>query len=171
MSTKADFSAEEWKLVLRSPLMAGLAVVAASPSGPLGVLREMFAVGKLVHETRAQADAAGGLTNDLLRSLVAELASPDARTQLDVSELRGVPPPQLHGHALEACRAVAALVDRKASREEADGVKRWLVSIAQRTAEAAKEGGFLGIGGTRVSESETTAIRDVARALGVDPPA
>jgi hypothetical protein len=171
MSTKADFSAEEWKLVLRSPLMAGLAVVAASPSGPLGVLREMFAVGKLVHETRAQADATGGLTNDLLRSLVAELSSPGARAQLDVSELRGVPPPQLQGHALEACRAVAALVDRKASREEADGVKRWLVSIAQRTAEAAKEGGFLGIGGTRVSESETTAIRDVARALGVDPPA
>ena len=79
MSTKADFSAEEWKLVLRSPLMAGLAVVAASPSGPLGVLREMFAVGKLVHETRAQADATGGLTNDLLRSL-AELSSPDARS-------------------------------------------------------------------------------------------
>src|SRR6185369_4350159 len=46
MSTKADFSAEEWKLVLKAPLMAGLAVVAASPSGPLGVLREMFAVGK-----------------------------------------------------------------------------------------------------------------------------
>jgi hypothetical protein len=45
------------------------------------------------------------------------------------------------------------------------------VTIAQRTAEAAKEGGFLGIGGTRVSENETVAIRDVARALGVAPPA
>ena len=171
MSTKADFSAEEWKLVLKAPLMAGLAVVAASPSGPLGVLREMFAVGKLVNETKTQAEGAGGLSNSLLRSLVAELASPDGRAQLDVSELRGVPPPQLQSHALEACRAVAALVDRKATREEADGVKRWLVAIAQRTAEAAKEGGFLGIGGTRVSENETTAIRDVARARGVPPPA
>ncbi len=56
-------------------------------------------------------------------------------------------------------------------KEEAEGVKRWLVAIAQRTAEAAKEGGFLGIGGTRVSENETVAIRDVARALGVAPPA
>jgi hypothetical protein len=164
MSTKADFSAEEWKLVLKAPLMAGLAVVAASPSGPLGVLREMFAVGKLVNETKTQAEGAGGLSNSLL-------ASADGRAQLDVSELRGVPPPQLQSHALEACRAVAALVDRKATREEADGVKRWLVAIAQRTAEAAKEGGFLGIGGTRVSENETTAIRDVARSLGVPPPA
>jgi hypothetical protein len=33
--------------------------------------------------------------------------------------------------------------DRKATAEEAQEVKRWLVSIAQRTAEAAKEGGVL----------------------------
>jgi hypothetical protein len=171
MSTKADYSAEEWRLVLKAPLMAGLAVVAASPSGPLGVLREMFAVGKLVNETKTQAEGAGGLSNSLLRSLVAEFASPDGRAQLDISELRGIPSPQLQSHALEACRALAALVDRKASRAEAEGVKRWLVTIAQRTAEAAKEGGFLGIGGTRVSETETVAIRDVARALGVAPPA
>lgn len=171
MSTKADYSAEEWKLILKGPLMAGLVVVAASPSGPLGVLREMFAVGKLVNETKTQAEGAGGFSNSLLRSIVADLASPDARAQLDVSELRAVPPPQLQSHALEACRALAALVDRKASREEAEEVKRWLVTIAQRTAEAAKEGGFLGIGGTRVSENETVATRDVARALGVAPPA
>jgi len=106
-----------------------------------------------------------------LRSLVAELSSADGRAQLDLAELRALPPQQLQGHALEACRALASLVDRKASKEEAEGVKRWLVAIAQRTAEAAKEGGFLGIGGTRVSETETVAIRDVARALGVAPPA
>ena len=135
-------------LILKGPLMAGLVVVAASPSGPLGVLREMFAVGKLVNETKTQAEGAGGFSNSLLRSIVADLASPDARAQLDVSELRAVPPPQLQSHALEACRA-----------------------LAQRTAEAAKEGGFLGIGGTRVSENETVATRDVARALGVAPPA
>ncbi len=45
MSSKTDYSADEWKICLKAPLMAGLAVVAASPSGPLGVLREMFAVG------------------------------------------------------------------------------------------------------------------------------
>jgi hypothetical protein len=137
MSTKADYSAEEWGLVLKAPLMAGLAVIAASPSGPLGLLREMFAVGKLVAETKAQAEGQGGLSNELLHAAVADLA---------------------------------ALVDRKASREEAEGVKRWLVTIAQRTAEAAKEGGFLGVGGTRVSEAETGAIREVARVLGIDSP-
>jgi hypothetical protein len=169
MSTKTDYSAEEWKLVLKSPLMAGLAVVAASPSGPLGVLREMFAVGKLVNETKTRGEGTGGLSNELLRSLVAELSSADGPSWISPSCEPS--PQQLQGHALEACRALASLVDRKASKEEAEGVKRWLVAIAQRTAEAAKEGGFLGIGGTRVSENETVAIRDVARALGIAPPA
>jgi hypothetical protein len=166
MSTKIDYSAEEWKLCLKAPLMAGLAVVAASPSGPLGVLREVFAVGKLVAETRTQVGS-----NELLRALVSELASPDARGQVDAAELRGLAPEQLKAHALEACRTFSALVDRKATREEAEGVKRWLVGIAQRTAEAAKEGGFLGLGGTRVSEAETGAIREVSSALGIAPSA
>ena len=61
MSSKADYSAEEWKLILKAPLMAGLVIVAASPSGPLGVLREMFAVGKLVSETKTRAEGTGGL--------------------------------------------------------------------------------------------------------------
>jgi len=33
--------------------------------------------------------------------------------------------------------------------------------------EAAKEGGFLGIGGTKVNEAETTALRDLAGSLGI----
>jgi hypothetical protein len=166
MSTKADYSAEEWRLVLKGPLMAGLAVVAASPSGPLGVLREMFAVGKLVAETRGQPGA-----SELLRTLVSELSAPDARGQVDAAEVRGLAPEELRSHALETCRTLAALIDRKATPAEAGEVKQWLVGIAQRTAQAAKEGGFLGIGGARVSEPETAAIREVARALGVPPPA
>jgi hypothetical protein len=165
MSSKTDYSADEWKICLKAPLMAGLAVVAASPSGPLGVLREMFAVGKLVSETRTQ-----GGSNQLLRALVSELGAPDARGQIDAAELRGLGTEQLRAHALEACRTFAALVDRKASPEEAEGVKRWVVGIAQRTAEAAKEGGFLGFGGTQVSQAETGAIQAVTRALGVSGP-
>jgi len=33
-------------------------------------------------------------------------------------------------------------------------------------AEAAKEGGFLGFGGTRVSEQETSALKDLSSVLG-----
>jgi len=101
VSSKTDYSADEWKIVLRAPLMAGLAVVAASPSGPLGVLREMFAVGKVVAETKARPEGHGAL----LRALVVDLASPDGRASVDAGDLRGVAVEQLRSQALDACRA------------------------------------------------------------------
>jgi hypothetical protein len=101
---------------------------------------------------------------------VSELSAPDARGQVDDAEVRGLASEQLRSHALEACRTLGALIDRKATPAEAGEVKQWLVGIAQRTAQAAKEGGFLGIGGVPVSESETAAVREVARALGASPP-
>ena len=73
---------------------------------------------------------------------------------------------QAKSQALDACREVAALLGRKAPGE-AEGFKRWLLGAAQRAAEASKEGGFLGIGGVRVSEAEKTALAEVAQALGV----
>jgi hypothetical protein len=45
--------------------------------------------------------------------------------------------------------------------------KRWLLSLAQKTAEASKEGGFLGVGGTLVSDEETHAVDNLASALGM----
>jgi hypothetical protein len=68
--------------------------------------------------------------------------------------------------AVSALQAVRVLVDGKAGAD-ADGFKRWLTGLAGRVAEASKEGGFLGIGGTPVSDNETTALSDIGRALGV----
>jgi hypothetical protein len=41
------------------------------------------------------------------------------------------------------------------------------VSVGQKVAEAAKEGGFLGFGGTLVSDQEAATVREVSTALGV----
>ena len=46
MADKSNFTAEEWITVLKAPAMAGLAVVAADPSGPFGAIKEAFATGK-----------------------------------------------------------------------------------------------------------------------------
>jgi hypothetical protein len=59
------------------------------------------------------------------------------------------------------------VVEKKAKPDEAQAFKQWLVSVSQKVAEAAKEGGFLGFGGTRVSEQETSALRDLTAALSV----
>jgi hypothetical protein len=59
------------------------------------------------------------------------------------------------------------LLEKKATPEEATETKQWLTKIAQATAEATKEGGFLGFGGTLVSEEEKAAIANVTSTLGV----
>ena len=54
----------------------------------------------------------------------------------------------------------------KAKPDEAQGFNQWLVAVAQKVAEAAKEGGFLGFGGTQVSEQEAATIKDLSTTLG-----
>ena len=45
MTDKSTFTPEEWKLLLESVMMAGIAVTAAEPSGLWGLLKESFASG------------------------------------------------------------------------------------------------------------------------------
>jgi hypothetical protein len=161
MATKTDFTAEEWKQIQRAPFMAGLAVVAASPSGPFGVVKELFAVGKMLGEVKTQ-----GTSNDLIKALVADIEA-GAKDLSAPAELKGKTPEQVKSYAIESVRQVATLIDKKTKPDEAQGFKQWLVSVAQKVAEAAKEGGFLGFGGTRVSEEEAATIKELSTTLGV----
>src|SRR5215510_10712751 len=117
MATKADFTADEWKQIQRAPFMAGLAVVAASPSGPFGVVKEMFAVGKMLGEVKAQ-----GSSNELIKALVADIEA-GAKDLSAPAELKGKTPDQVRSYGIESVRQVAALVEKKAKPEEAQGFK------------------------------------------------
>lgn len=161
MATKADFTVDEWTQIQRAPFMAGLAVVAASPSGPFGVVKELFAVGKMLGAVKTQ-----GTSNDLIKALVADIEA-GAKDLSAPAEMKGKTPEQVKSYAIESLRQVAALIDKKTKPDEAQGFKQWLVSVAQKVAEAAKEGGFLGFGGTQVSEQEAATIKELSTALGV----
>src|SRR5580700_7071437 len=119
MSGKADFSADEWDLLRSSPLMASLLVVAASPSGPVGLVQESAAAGKLVME------AAGNAQTPLLKALAEDMVQTTAQVQEAAAEI---------------LRRTSALLATKATPEETTEIKDWLAKVAQATAEAAKEG-------------------------------
>ena len=70
----------------------------------------------------------------------------------------------------DALRALSALLDAKAPADAA-AYKTWLSHVANAVAEAAPEGGFLGFGGTQVSEAEKASVAQIAAALGVPVPA
>jgi hypothetical protein len=162
MLTKSDFTAEEWNVIRRAPFMAGLVVVAASPSGPFGVVKEMFAVGNTLAEVKQH-----GAASEVVKAVVADLETAEGRQQGTPAELQGKTPEQLRTVALDACRQAAAVVEKKGQPAEAQAFKQWVVSVGQKVAEAAKEGGVLGFGGTRVSEQETAALKELTSVLGV----
>src|SRR4051794_39028011 len=57
MASKASFTPQEWVLLLQSPMMAGIAVSAAEPSGLFGMLQESFATGKLLVQATSDTTA------------------------------------------------------------------------------------------------------------------
>ncbi len=67
----------------------------------------------------------------------------------------------------ERLREAATLVDEKATPEESETYKKFVLTVAEAAAGAHKEGGFAGIGATKVSEEERAALDDIASTLGI----
>ena len=72
---------------------------------------------------------------------------------------------------LASIQAAAETAAAKAAPEEVTAYKEWLYQFGVRQANAAKEGGFLGIGAVRVNEAEKNALAELAGVLGVTPAA
>jgi hypothetical protein len=68
---------------------------------------------------------------------------------------------------LDELRAVNEVVSAKATPEEADAFRGWLLDVAQASADAAKEGGFMGFGAELVSQGEQRMLDEVRSALSM----
>jgi hypothetical protein len=158
MTGKADFVDEEWTRLRRAPLVAGLALSIADPGGPI----------ELAHETMATLKAASTPPSreQLLIEVSQDLASMINQKQ---NPLEGFKPNSsaLAGKmVLDELGAVNAILNAKATPEEAEGFRRWLLDVAQAAANAAKEGGFMGFGAVRVSEGEEKMVQQLRETLG-----
>jgi hypothetical protein len=160
MSSKIDFNADEWDLLRSSPMMASLLVVAASPSGPIGLVQETTAAGKLIMQTpgTAQTTLLKSLSEDVMQTMTIPKPPP------------GSTPAQIQEAATEILRRTSALLGTKATPEEASEIRAWLAKVGKATAEAAKEGGFLGFGGASVSDQEKAALGMLNSALSLGAP-
>ena len=164
MTDKSNFTPEEWKLLLESVMMAGIAVTAADPSGLWGMLKESMASSRAL--VQAQLDP---LSGPLIKAVVADFMTPQgqsiARDGLR-EKLVGSSPAELNTECIETLRQAGALIDSKAP-DDAPAFKGWLREISQHVAEASKEGGFLGIGGVLVSDAEKATLTEISSALGL----
>lgn len=151
MTTKADFNADEWDRIRQGPAAAAVLVIAADRGG---TLRESVAVGR--EYTQAASDAQG--------TLLAEIASDPPkidRETLGTREELPVRGPQVISEAV-------SLLAAKAAPEEVESFERFCLDVAEHAAEATKSGGFLGIGGKRISQPESEALDQIAATLGIE---
>jgi hypothetical protein len=162
MADKSSFSPEEWQTLLESVMATGLAVTAAEPSGLFGLLHESFASGKMLAKAKMNPGA-----NPLIKAVVDDLATNSGRS-LSSDGLRqaltGKKPREIKAACIEVLGKADNILGAKAPGDAA-AFKNWLRQIAQSVAEASTEGGFLGIGGVAVSDTEKATLTEISSAL------
>lgn len=146
MTTKSEFNAEEWERVARAPALAGVMVALADRGGSF---RESLALGKAY--AAAKRDGSG---SELLQELV---ASPPSLDRESAGKPDQIP---------EQIREAVRIVEQKATPEEAEEYRQFILRLADVVAHAHKEGGVLGIGGKEVSPDEQAALDQLSTTLG-----
>jgi len=152
MTTKADFNAEEWTTLVEAPVLGGMSVVTAERGG---TLKESVAIGKTYAAARQQQGE-----SPLLDAIV---ASPPV---VDPSRLREGGG-DIQGLATTQLREAVTLVEAKATPEEAQAYKQFVLTAAEAVANAHREGGFAGIGGQPVSGKEQAVLDSIRSTLGL----
>jgi hypothetical protein len=156
MTSRADFTDEEWARLGRAPLVAGMAISLADPGGPIEAAKESSAALR----TLLEAARDGGF-GEFVQAVAHDAA---AMAQRRMNPMAGFAPGRRHAREgiLDELRAVSALLREKLAPEDADQFREWIKAASQRAALAAKEGGFLGIGGELVSEREQQMLDTLA---------
>jgi phage-related baseplate assembly protein len=141
MTTKADFTPEEWELVREGPPTAGMVALTAESGG---TFRESWALAKAYTEARKEHGE-----SELLDALVAE--KPDLKRYKTTEELED--------QGLRRLTEAVALLEQKATAGEVVAYKKFALGVAERVAEAHKEGD------RPVSAGERTAIEKLEASL------
>jgi hypothetical protein len=148
MTGKADFTQEEWQVVLEGAPSAGMIVVTAQRGG---AFRETIAMAKAYVEARQHHGE-----SELLDEIVS------AKPEIDHTRYHS--PEELKEHGLQHLRDAVALLEHKASAQELEDYKRFILTLADKVANAHREHG------ESVSPAEHAAIEEIASSLGTAAP-
>jgi hypothetical protein len=158
MSTKTDYTTDEWNLIIGGPVAAGTAIIAADPA-IFGSIKESAAIAKAIVEYGESSSV------ELIQAIGSSVSEGYKYQKPDIPKDQGAEG-AITALIGESRRAVKIVLEK--SPDEAEAYAQYLLDIAQRTAESSKEGGVFGIGATRVSEKEKVALQRLADALNVN---
>jgi hypothetical protein len=159
VTTKSDFTEDEWATLVRSPMVAGMAITLADPGGPIEVVKETTAVLKFATGSSSEQ------RDDLVGEVAREMRRLAEQRENPIGDFK--PRGSMAGKEIidELSRA-NEIVSAKGTPEEAEAYRAWIMECAQRAADAAKEGGFMGFRAERVSQGEKDMLAQLGQALG-----
>jgi hypothetical protein len=162
MTSRNNYTEDEWKVLSDAPLVVGGAVLAVAPSGVVGTIKEgMAIVNGMTHAAQRYPN------NQLIQELVPKGVS---REQIDMwvevvrTMMLRAEPESLKAAGTQVCQKVAMILHSKADPQEADEFKRWLLEIGENVANAANENRNVGVS---VSPQEAEVLSLMSSALGV----
>jgi hypothetical protein len=146
MTAKADFTEEEWNVVREGPATGGMLVLLAQGGGSF---RETWALAKSYTEARKQPGQ-----SQLLDELASE--KPDVERYSSREEQES--------HALTGLREAMAVLEQKATPEEVEEYRTFVLDVARKVAEAHEEEG------QPISAAERAAIDKVESSIRTPAP-
>lgn len=149
-STRGRYSNDQWNTIRLGPVAAASLVIGASPSGAIGITKEVAAMGDVIAALKKTSSPAS----------LFSLATAEPVTAADLTSL-----PTDRTALIGLLRNSVATV-RATSPIEGAAYGQFIIELATKVAEASKEGGFLGIGGTRINEAEQAALDEIKAAVG-----
>jgi hypothetical protein len=144
MTGKTDFTDQEWELVLEGPPSAGMIILTAQRGG---TIRETVAIAKAYVEARQQHGE-----SELLDEIVAAKPERDHTHYHSVEELKQ--------GGLKHLRDAVDVLEQKATPSELDAYRRFVLTLADKVANAHREDGV------SVSDAERAAIDEISASLG-----
>ena len=160
MTTKNDYTTQEWEGLLQVPVMAGTYIMISDMS-MTAMPRELKGLFKAILAQESPAEA-----QELVAAVTADImARAEQKGKLEQPQLES--DQNTKRQVLDLLKQDLAVLDSKAAPGEKAGFCAWLLQVAQATAEAGREGGFLGIGSVRVSDQEKAALVELKDAFGL----
>jgi uncharacterized protein with ATP-grasp and redox domains len=175
MIDKDSFTVEEWAQIVSAPASIGALVVTADPSGPIGLIGEFKAI---LSSMQSYVDAHAGdsslmaalkhyMSNQPTEQEQEQLKQWGEQQKAQMNANKPKTPEELQQRVREAVTGTIGLLRVKGADEAEVGTfKAMMVAVAEATANASKEGGFLGFGGTLVSEKEQSVLAQIQAELG-----
>jgi hypothetical protein len=165
MTSRTDFTDDEWRVITELPRAAAFAAVVAQDGDLLSSGRELLAGLSEMARTAQTTYPRDSLIQDVLRKDAGDegLLASIHEDQRDAFEAR--PGAHIIEQALRDAGRAHDILSKCATPVEIEHYTSWVVGIARAGVEAAKTGRF-GTEGARITEREAEFVRELARELG-----